>query len=91
MVECFIQLRACKFRDEIVLLLTEKDLGGILHSFKINVGVFGVECLERDYIARMYCETKGIEFYFNTRYYGSSSMGLRRDESKGEDGKIIFL
>ena len=42
-VERYIQLKSCKFIDEIVPYATEQDLLDILSSFKINVRIIGEE------------------------------------------------
>jgi glycerol-3-phosphate cytidylyltransferase len=41
MVERYIQLKGCKFVDEIVPYATEQDLEDILRSFKIDVRIVG--------------------------------------------------
>jgi glycerol-3-phosphate cytidylyltransferase len=42
-VERYIQLKGCKFVDEIVPYATEQDLEDILRSFKIDVRIVGDE------------------------------------------------
>lgn len=66
-IERYIQLKSCKFVDEIVPYVTEQDLEDILRSFKIDVRIVGEEYREQNFVGRMYFETKGIELYFNTR------------------------
>jgi len=78
-VERYIQLKGCRFVDEIVPYATEQDLKDILQSFQIDVRFLGDEYKERDFTGRAYCEEKGIEFYFNTRDHRFSSSGLRRE------------
>ncbi|MFD2943376.1 adenylyltransferase/cytidyltransferase family protein [Flavobacterium notoginsengisoli] len=78
-VERYIQLKGCKFVDEIVPYATEQDLKDILQSFQIDVRFLGDEYKDRDFTGRAYCEEKGIEFYFNTRDHRFSSSGLRRE------------
>lgn len=78
-VERYIQLKGCKFVDEIVPYATEQDLQDILQSFQIDVRFLGDEYKDRDFTGRAYCEEKGIEFYFNTRDHRFSSSGLRRE------------
>lgn len=77
-VERYIQLKGCKFVDDIVPYATEQDLEDILRSFKINVRIVGDEYREQDFTGRMYFDAKGIELYFNTRDHRFSSSGLRR-------------
>ncbi|CAM3763365.1 adenylyltransferase/cytidyltransferase family protein [Flavobacterium chungbukense] len=78
-VERYIQLKGCRFVDEIVPYATEQDLKDILQSFQIDVRFLGDEYKDRDFTGRAYCEEKGIEFYFNTRDHRFSSSGLRRE------------
>jgi glycerol-3-phosphate cytidylyltransferase len=40
-VERYIQLKGCKFVDEIVPYATEQDFEDILRSFKIDVRIVG--------------------------------------------------
>ena len=83
-VERYIQLKGCKFVDEIVPYASEQDLEDILRSFKIDVRIVGDEYREQDFTGRMYCEAKGIELYFNTRDHRFSSSGLRREVHQKE-------
>jgi glycerol-3-phosphate cytidylyltransferase len=78
-VERYIQLKACKFVDEIVPYATEQDLEDILKSFTIDMRVVGDEYKDRDFTGRTYCEEKGIELYFNTRDHRFSSTNLRHE------------
>lgn len=78
-VERYIQLKACKFVDEIVPYATEQDLEDILQSFHIDVRFVGDEYKDRDFTGRTYCEDKEIALYFNSRDHRFSSSGLRRE------------
>ncbi|CAM3421190.1 adenylyltransferase/cytidyltransferase family protein [Flavobacterium chungbukense] len=78
-VERYIQLKACKFVDEIVPYATEQDLEDILKAFAIDVRILGDEYKERDFTGRTYCEEKGIELHFNTRDHRFSSTNLRHE------------
>ncbi|TRX15964.1 adenylyltransferase/cytidyltransferase family protein [Flavobacterium franklandianum] len=78
-VERYIQLKGCKFVDEIVPYATEQDLEDILKSFQIDMRFVGDEYKDRDFTGRTYCEEKGIELYFNSRDHRFSSSGLRRE------------
>lgn len=77
-VERYIQLKACRFVDEIVPYATEQDLEDILKSFTIDVRILGDEYKEKKFTGRTYCEEKGIELYFNTRDHRFSSTNLRQ-------------
>ncbi len=77
-VERYIQLKGCKFVDEIVPYATEQDLEDILRSFKIDVRILGEEYRDTNFTGRAYCEEKGIELYYNKRDHRFSSSGLRK-------------
>ncbi|WP_418263513.1 adenylyltransferase/cytidyltransferase family protein [Flavobacterium faecale] len=78
-VERYIQLKACKFVDEIVPYATEQDLEDILKSFTIDLRIVGDEYKDKDFTGRKYCEEKGITLYFNTRDHRFSSTNLRHE------------
>ena len=77
-VERYIQLKSCKFIDEIVPYATEQDLLDILSSFKINVRIIGEEYKKINFTGKDYCIKKGIELYYNKREHRFSSSGLRK-------------
>jgi len=77
-VERYIQLKGCKYVDQIVPYATEQDLEDILRSFKIDVRIVGDEYREKSFTGRAYCEETGIELYFNSRDHRFSSSGLRK-------------
>lgn len=54
-VKLYMQLKGCKFVDEIVPYATEQDLEDILRCFKIDVPiVVGAEYREQDFTGRIY-------------------------------------
>lgn len=87
-VERYIQLKACKFVDEIVPYATEQDLEDILKAFAIDVRIVGDEYQNKDFTGRDYCEEKGIELYFNSRDHRFSSSSLRQEVYKKELSNI---
>lgn len=86
-VERYIQLRGCKYVDEIVPYSTEQDLEDVLRAFKLDVRILGDEYRDKNFTGRQYCEEKGIELYFNTRDHRFSSSGLRRIVAANEAEK----
>lgn len=78
-VERYIQLKGCRFVDEIVPYATEQDLEDILRSFKIDVRILGEEYKDQNFSGRAYCESKGIALYFNRRDHRFSSSTLRKE------------
>jgi len=88
-VERYIQLKGCKFVDEIVPYATEQDLEDILKSFKIDVRILGIEYQDKNFTGRQYCEEKGIELYYNSRDHRFSSSGLRKVVAEKEQMKLL--
>jgi glycerol-3-phosphate cytidylyltransferase len=78
-VERYIQLKGCKFVDEVVPYTYEQDLEDLLRSFKIDVRIIGEEYRTKDFTGRTYCEQKGIKIYYNTRDHRFSSSALRKE------------
>lgn len=83
-VERYIQLKGCKFVDEVVPYTTEQDLEDILQAFHIHLRIVGDEYKDKDFTGRAYCEKKGIELYFNTRDHRFSSSSLRKEVAQKE-------
>ena len=87
-VERYIQLKGCKFVDEIVPYATEQDLEDILRSFRIDVRIIGDEYQDKNFTGRTYCEEKGIVLYFNVRDHRFSSSSLRKEVTEKELQKV---
>ena len=87
-VERYIQLKGCKFVDEIVPYATEQDLEDILRSFRIDVRIIGDEYKDKNFTGRSYCEEKGIVLYFNVRDHRFSSSSLRKEVTEKELLKV---
>lgn len=91
-VERYIQLKGCRFVDEIVPYATEQDLEDILRSFKIDVRIIGDEYKDKNFTGRSYCEEKGIVLYFNVRDHRFSSSSLRKEVKEKEllkENKVV--
>ena len=86
-VERYIQLKGCKFVDEIVPYATEQDLEDVLRSFKIDVRILGDEYKDKNFTGRAYCESKGIQLYYNRRDHRFSSSALRKEVADVEQNK----
>ena len=84
-IERYVQLRACKYIDEVIPYVTEEDLIDILSSFKIDIRIIGEEYKEKNFTGRSYCEEKGIDIYYNSRDHRFSSSGLRKQVKQVED------
>ena len=87
-VERYIQLKGCKFVDEIVPYASEQDLEDILRSFKIDVRIIGDEYRDKNFTGRAYCEQKGIILYFNGRDHRFSSSNLRKEVAEKQLKRI---
>lgn len=90
-VERYIQLKGCKFVDEIVPYTTEQDLEDILRSFHIDVRILGDEYAHKNFTGKKYCEEKPIALYYNTRDHRFSSSSLRKEVAEKENGKVVNL
>ncbi|WP_010251469.1 adenylyltransferase/cytidyltransferase family protein [Myroides injenensis] len=90
-VERYIQLKGCRFVDEIVPYATEQDLEDILRSFKIDVRILGDEYKDKNFTGRAYCEEKGIELHFNSRDHRFSSSSLRKVVAEKENSKVVKI
>lgn len=88
-VERYIQLKACKFVDEIIPYATEQDLQDILQSFAIDVRILGEEYKDTNFTGREYCEKMGIKLIYNKRNHRFSSSGLRKEVYERECLKLV--
>ena len=75
--ERFVQLKSCKYIDEVIPYSTEKELVDILLSYPITVRILGDEYQEKEFTGKYECIAKGIEFYFNRRQHSFSTTELR--------------
>ena len=76
-VERYIQLKAVKFVDEIIVYNTEKDLEDMLSTLQINIRIVGEEYKDKELTGREICEKRNIEIYYNQRPHAFSSTELR--------------
>ena len=86
-VERYVQVRSCKYIDEVVPYVTEQDLIDILSSFKIDLRIIGDEYQDKSFTGKKYCEEKGIKIYYNRREHRFSSSALRKQVSESEKNK----
>lgn len=83
-LERFIQLKGCKFVDEIIPYENEKDLENIFKSFNFDVRIIGEDYKNKDFTGRQICLERGIEIHYNKRSHDFSTSNLRK---KIENGK----
>ena len=85
--ERYLQVRACKYIDEVVVYETEQDLYNLLCSIKIDKRFIGSDWQGKPYtghdIVGMYEKT-----VFNSRNHGFSTSGLRARVYKAENDKL---
>ena len=86
-IERYVQLRGCKYIDEIIPYITEEDLIDVLSSFKIDIRIIGEEYLDKSFTGKEYCEKKNIEIYYNKREHRFSSSALRNQVAIAENRK----
>jgi glycerol-3-phosphate cytidylyltransferase len=77
-VERFIQLKAVRYINEVIVYNTEKDLEDLLQMLPINVRIVGEEYKNNTSLTgREICEKRGIEIYYNRRDHRFSTTELR--------------
>jgi glycerol-3-phosphate cytidylyltransferase len=86
-VERYIQLKAVKYIDEIVVYSTEKDLEDLLLILPLNVRILGEEYKDNQFTGKQICVNRGIELYFNKREHSFSTTELRQRIHKLESLK----
>jgi len=82
-LERYLQLRACRYVDEIIPYETENDLRAILATQKIDVRIMGEEYKDTEYTGKDICQERGIEIYFNSRRHDYSTTELRNRIKNG--------
>jgi len=86
-IERYVQLRGCKYIDEIIPYISESDLIDVLSSFKIDLRIIGEEYKDKVFTGKDYCVNNGIEIYYNKREHRFSSSSLREQVAKSENKK----
>ena len=84
-VERYIQLRAVKYVDEIIVYNTEQDLVDLLECLPIDVRILGEEYRDKDFTGKQQCIDRNITLYFNSRTHRFSSTELRNRVSRLSD------
>jgi glycerol-3-phosphate cytidylyltransferase len=77
-VERYVQLKAVKFVDEIIVYQTEKDLEDLLMFLPISIRIIGEEYRDKQYTGKEICEQRGIKIYYNERKHSFSTTELRK-------------
>ena len=87
-VERQLQVKACKYVDEVIVYATEKDLEDILKTLPIDARILGIEYKDKSFTGKDICLNRGIDFYYNKRDHSFSSTDLRKRVYEAEKGKI---
>ena len=72
-LERYLQLKGCKYVDEIIPYDTEQDLLNILKIIKPDIRIIGQEYKDREFTGK----ELPIEIYYNSREHNFSSSELR--------------
>jgi glycerol-3-phosphate cytidylyltransferase len=75
--ERYVQLRACRYVDEIIVYDTEHDLINLLGIEPITHRFVGVEYKNTYITGQDICEQRNIEIIYNSRHHMYSSSELR--------------
>jgi glycerol-3-phosphate cytidylyltransferase len=86
-VERQIQVKACKYVDEIIIYSSEKELEDLMRTLPIDVRIMGVEYIDKDFTGKQICQDRGIQIYFNRRDHSFSSSDLRQRVYEAEKQK----
>ena len=92
-VERQVQVKGCRYVDEVILYDTEKDLEDLLKVLPIDVRVIGSDYKDRDFTGKGYCIDNDIAIVYNKRNHSFSTTDLRgrvymAESCKMELGKL---
>ena len=76
--ERYLQLKGCRWVDEIIPYTTEEEVRLILESRKFDVRIIGEDYKDKDFTGKDICEQRGIRIYYNSRQHHLSSSELRK-------------
>lgn len=79
-----IQVRGCKYVDEIIVYSTELELLEILCMLPIDIRILGSEYLGKQFTGH---HLKSMDYYFNKRDHGFSTSELRKRIANAENYK----
>jgi glycerol-3-phosphate cytidylyltransferase len=90
LVERYLQLKAVKYVDEIIVYNTEKDLEDLLLILPIKIRFVGEEYKDKDLTGRETCNKRSIEIYYNKREHTFSTTELRVRVARMESQKTSY-
>jgi glycerol-3-phosphate cytidylyltransferase len=77
-VERQVQLRGCRYVDEIILYNTEEELLDILKTVRWDIRIIGQDYSGRNFTGSALCSIEAGTLYYNKREHGFSSTSLRK-------------
>lgn len=77
-VERQVQVRGCKYVDDVIIYDTERDLQDLFKILPIDVRIVGSDYKDRDFTAKDYCIDNGIQIVYNKRDHSFSTTDLRK-------------
>ena len=77
-VERQVQLRGCRYVDEIILYNTEEELLDILKTVRWDIRIIGQDYSGRNFTGSALCSIEDGTLYYNKREHGFSSTSLRK-------------
>jgi len=84
LLERQLQVRACRYVDEIIVYNTEEELLDLLRMIHIDVRILGEEYRTKEFTGH---KLKNMNYYFNKREHSFSSSELRKRIMKAESIK----
>ena len=87
-IERQIQVKGCRYVDEVIIYSTEKDLEDIFKTLPIDVRILGEEYKHKPYTGKDICIERGIQTYYNKRDHDFSSSSLRARVYLAEQQKL---
>lgn len=76
--ERYIQLKGCKYVDEIVPYVYESEILDILLTYNTSIRFIGEEYKDVDFTGKELCKNNAIQIFYNTRKHSFSSSELRK-------------
>lgn len=76
-VERQIQVKGCRYVDEVMIYDTEKDLEDLLKVLPIDVRIIGSDYIDKNFTGKQYCAVNDIDIYYNRRDHSFSTTDLR--------------
>lgn len=76
--ERYVQLKGCRYVDEIIPYMYESEVEDILLTYHIKYRFIGEEYRNVDFTGKKLCIEQGISIIYNSRKHSFSSSGLRK-------------